>query len=151
MSAFETATRFFHACESLKGWHVCKDYVAPSAVFEAQCEPLEEVKSVQQYCEWMADLGWDPLAGCSHRLHSCDYDEAKRVAIFFATFTGTRVGDAGSVPPTNRQTTDYVYLLTMNADDKIEKMYKACFSRAVRRCRACPKANAPQAFPAPAG
>jgi hypothetical protein len=29
MSAFEDATKFFHACETLKGWAGCKQYVAP--------------------------------------------------------------------------------------------------------------------------
>ena len=27
MSAFETATDFFHACETLKGWEGCKQYL----------------------------------------------------------------------------------------------------------------------------
>ena len=46
MSAFENATRFFHARESLEGWDGCKDYVEPGAAFEAQCEPLTDVTSV---------------------------------------------------------------------------------------------------------
>ncbi len=46
MSAFENATQFFHACESLKGWEGCKQYVAPEALFSAQCEPLVDVSTV---------------------------------------------------------------------------------------------------------
>ena len=38
MSEFELATNFFHACESLKGWEGCKDYVAEGATFSAQCD-----------------------------------------------------------------------------------------------------------------
>lgn len=125
MSAFENATKFFHACESLQGWEGCKEYVAPGATFEAQCEPLTDVTSVEAYCEWMAGLGKGPLEGCSYDLHSSSYDEANRTAIFFATFSGTHVGEGGPVPATNKQTnTDYVYALTMNTDGKVERMCK---------------------------
>ena len=68
MTAFNTATSFFHACESLKGWDGCKEYVADGASFTAQCEPLVDVKTVEAYCEWMAGLGQGPLAGCSYDL-----------------------------------------------------------------------------------
>ena len=54
MSAFGNATRFFHACESLEGWGGCKQYVAPDASFVAQCEPLADVATVQQYVDWLA-------------------------------------------------------------------------------------------------
>ncbi len=125
MSAFQTATAFFHACESLQGWAGCKEFVVPGAQFEAQCAPLTEVNSVEGYCEWMAGLGKGPLQGCSYKLHSSSYDEATNTAIFFATFTGTHVGEGGPVPATNKQTnSDYVYILTMNADGLIEKMCK---------------------------
>lgn len=125
MSAFENATNFFHACESLKGWKGCQDYVAPGANFKAQSEPLIDVNTVEDYCEWMAGLGQGPLNGCNYKLHAASYDETNRVALFFATFTGTHVGGGGPVPPTKKQTnTDYVYALTMNADGKVERMCK---------------------------
>jgi hypothetical protein len=125
MSAFENAKKFFHACETSKGWEGCKQYVAPGAPFSAQCEPLVDVKTVQAYTEWMAGLGKTTLKGCSYDLHASAYDEANRTALFFATFTGTHVGDGGPVPPTHKQTkTHYVYVLTMNSDDRVEKMCK---------------------------
>ena len=125
MTALENATKFFHACETLQGWDGCKEYVASGATFNAQCEPLVDVKTVEGYCEWMAGLGKGPLEGCSYKLHSSSYDETNRTATFFGTFTGTHVGDGGPVSPTNKQTiTDYVYVLTINGDDKIEKMCK---------------------------
>ena len=95
MSAFEIATKFFHACESLQGWDGCKDYVAAGAQFSAQCEPLVDIHTVQEYCEWMAGLGKGPLKGCVYELHSSSYDEANKTAIFFATLTGTHVGAGG--------------------------------------------------------
>ena len=73
MSAFENATQFFHACESLKGWEGCKQYVAPDAPFSAQCEPLIDVSTVEAYTEWMAGLGSGPLSGCGYDLHSSPY------------------------------------------------------------------------------
>lgn len=125
MNPFENATRFFHACESLEGWSGCRNYVAPGATFEAQCEPLVEVDTVEAYCEWMAGLGKGPLSGCSYRLNSSSYDEVNRTAMFFGTFTGKHVADGGPVPPTNQETnTDYVYALVLNGDGKIEKMCK---------------------------
>jgi hypothetical protein len=125
MSAFENATKFFHACESLKGWGRCAQYVAAGAPFAAQCEPLVDVKTVEAYTEWMAAVGKNPLKGCSYELHGSAYDERTRNALFFATFTGTHVGDGGPVPPTHKQTrTDYVYILTMNGDGKVAKMCK---------------------------
>jgi hypothetical protein len=125
MSAFENATKFFHACESLKGWEGCQSYVAPGATFQAQCEPLVDIKTVEAYCGWMAAVGSGPLKGCSYKLHTSSYDEATRTAVFVATFHATNTGDGGPVPPTGKSTaTDYVYALTMNADGNVAAMRK---------------------------
>ena len=83
MSAFETATKFFHACETLQGWPGCKDYVVAGAPFSAQSEPLTDIQSVEAYCEWMAGLGKGPLEGCEYELHSSSYDEASKNGHFF--------------------------------------------------------------------
>ena len=125
MSAFDNATRFFHACESLQGWQGCQPYVAPDASFRAQSEPLADMETVEAYTEWMAGVGKGPLRGCSYDLHTAAWDEASRTATFFATFTGRHTGEGGPVPPTSRETrTDYVYVLTMSRDGKVEKMVK---------------------------
>lgn len=125
MSAFETATKFFHACETLQGWEGRKEFVAPNATFYAQCEPLTDTRSVEAYCEWVAGLGKGPLKGCSYTLHSASYDEANKTATFVATFTASHVGDGGPVPPTQKETnTDYVYSLTMDDQGKVAKMRK---------------------------
>jgi len=125
MAAFDTATKFFHACETLQGWEGCKEFVAPRASFYAQSEPLTDIHSVEAYCDWMAVVGKGPLEGCSYKLHSSSYDEANRTATFVATFTASHVGEGGPVPPTRKETnTDYVYSLTMNDQGKVEKMRK---------------------------
>ncbi len=125
MSAFETATAFFHACEGLKGWEGCQQYVAPGASFTAQSEPLVDIDTVEGYAEWMAGLGLNILQGCSYDLHSSSYDESTRTALYFATFIGTHNGEGGPVPPTNKETkSHYVYVLTMDDNDLISSMTK---------------------------
>ena len=125
MSAFDNATSFFHACESLKGWDGCKQYVAADAPFSAQSEPLVDVKTVQGYADWMMGFGTTTAKGCSYVLHASAYDEKTKTALFFATFTGSHVGEGGPVPPTHETTNShYVYVLTMNGDDKVARMTK---------------------------
>ena len=125
MSALDTASNFFHACEGLRGWDGCKEFVAENASFKAQCEPLTEIDSVEGYCNWMAAVGSGPLKGCSYELHSSSFDEANQTALFFGTFTATHNSDGGPVEPTGKQTvTDYVYALTMDKAGKVSKMYK---------------------------
>ena len=125
MDAFETATAFFHACETSKGWQGCKEFVQEGAAFVAQSEPLVDVKTVADYCDWMAGLGNGPLLGASYKVHASSFDESTNTAIFVATFSGTHTGEGGPVPPTNQQTnTDYVYAIEMGSDGKVCAMRK---------------------------
>jgi hypothetical protein len=125
MTAFENAKKFFAACETPAGWEGCREYVADGATFTAQSEPLVEISTVEGYCDWMFGFGTVTTPGCSYDLHSSAYDEANRTAMFFATFNGKHTGEGGPVPPTNQEThSHYVYFLTMNEDDKVEKMVK---------------------------
>jgi hypothetical protein len=125
MSAFDNGTRFFHACESLKGWAGCQQYVADGATFTAQSEPLVDITSVEDYCEWMAGLGSTALKGCAYDLHTSAWDEANNTALYFATFTGQHGGEGGPVPPTNQETNShYVYVLKMDEQGKVSQMTK---------------------------
>jgi SnoaL-like domain len=125
MSAIENATNFFHACDSAKGWDECSQYVAEGASFHAQSEPLVDITTVEGYAIWMAGFGENVVPGSSYEIHTSAYDDASKTAIFFATFTGKHTGDGGPIPPTNKETnTHYVYIFTMNDDDKIKKMQK---------------------------
>ena len=125
MNAFENANKFFHNCESAKGWDACKEYVGENAKFSAQSEPLTEVTTVKAYVDWMAGLGTVTMPGCSYDLHASAFDEENNTAIYFATFNGTHSGEGGPIPPTNETThTDYVYALRMNSDGKVESMTK---------------------------
>ena len=50
------ANDFFAACETGKGWEVCKTYCVPNATFAAQAEPLAGIKTLAEYADWMKGL-----------------------------------------------------------------------------------------------
>ena len=125
MDLLESAEKFFHNCESAKGWEACKYYVAENAEFNAQSEPLIEINTVKGYVDWMAGLGGITMPGCSYEINASAYDEVKNTALFFATFTGRHSGEGGPVPPTNKTTnTHYAYAIKMNDGGKIVSMTK---------------------------
>ena len=49
----QVAMQFFEACETGKGWEGCKAYCKPDATFSAQAEPLADVRTLQEYADWM--------------------------------------------------------------------------------------------------
>lgn len=125
MSAFENATKLFHACESGKGWDGCQAYVADNAVFSGQCEPLVDIKTVQAYTDWMAGLANVVMPGSSYELHASAFDNNTNTALFFATYTGKHTGEGGPVPPTNKEASgEYVYAITMDENNKAKHMTK---------------------------
>ena len=125
MSGFETATRFFHTCESAKGWGECSQFVEPDAPFSAQSEPLVDLKTVEAYVNWMTGICENTAPGSSYVLHTSAWDDANKKATFFGTYTLKHTGEGGPVPPTNKETnTEYVYVFTMNENDKIQEMQK---------------------------
>jgi hypothetical protein len=125
MSAFKNAEKFFHACESVAGWDACSPYVADGATFSAQCEPLTEIDTVKAYTEWMANIVHTATPDASYDVHASAYDEKTRTAMFFGTYHLKHTLDGGPVPPTGKEAhANYVYCLTMNEDDRVEKMVK---------------------------
>lgn len=125
MTAMDNATRFFQACEEPAGWAGCRQWVADGATFEAQSEPLAELQTVEEYCEWMKRFGTETAPRARYDLHCAAWDDERRRAIFFATYHARHTGDGGPVPPTNRDThSHYVYVLRMDADDRVAHMTK---------------------------
>jgi hypothetical protein len=125
MSAFENAKKFFDACETSAGWEGCKQYVAEGAQFIAQCEPLAEIDSVKAYCEWMVDTARVIATDANYDINASAFDEKTRTAMFFGTYHLKHTEEGGPVPPTHKEAhAHYVYCLTMNADDRVEKMVK---------------------------
>jgi hypothetical protein len=125
MTAFDNARKFFDACEEPAGWAGCKQYVEQDAPFVAQSEPLATIKTVEAYCEWMKAFAGVTAPGATYELHTASYDEARRTAVFFATYHARHTGEGGPVPPTQKEThSHYVYVLTMSANNKVQSMVK---------------------------
>lgn len=125
MSKMDVATKFFHACEGLEGRAGCAPYVADGAGFEAQSEPLADVTTALDYCDWMQGFGQGPVKGCSYKIVTSSFDEATDTALFFSVFTGKHTGEGGPVDPTGSETSShYVYAVTVNDDQKVSHMVK---------------------------
>jgi hypothetical protein len=103
-SLAEIAEKFFVACETGKGWDGCKCYCTPNATFSAQAEPLADVKTLKQYCDWMKGL-LGPIPDGRYELISFATDEKRRNVSAYAIFYGTHSGEGGPVPPTNKRRT----------------------------------------------
>jgi len=55
-SIAKVAEEFFAACETGKGWEACRGYCVPEATFSAQASPLNDVKTLAQYTDWMKGI-----------------------------------------------------------------------------------------------
>jgi len=118
-----TAEKFFEACETGKGWEVCKAYCSPNATFAAQAEPLANVNTVAQYCDWMKGL-FKFIPDGRYELVSFATDDKRKNVCAYAVFHGTHSGPGGPMPPTGKKTaTDYVYVMQFDGD-KISHMQK---------------------------
>lgn len=125
MSAFDTAQRFFEVCETAGGWAGCREWVADGARFEAQADALDGIDTVEAYCEWMKGFATEIAPGARYELHAACWDEARRRAVFFATYHAAHTGDGGPVPATGREThSHYVYVLEMDGEDRVASMVK---------------------------
>jgi len=125
MSAYDNAKAFFEACEAPKGWAGCKQYVADGATFSAQCEPIAEMSTIEEYANWMYGLGTVTAPEAHYELHASAFDEARNTALFFATYHAKHTGEGGPVPPTGKEThAQYVYAITMDDAGKVSKMVK---------------------------
>ena len=122
-SITETAQAFFDACEAGRGWEACSAYCRPDASFAAQSEPLAEMRTLQEYAEWMKGiLGIMPDA--SYDLKSFATDQGRQNVCAYAIFSGTHTEPGGPVEPTGkRMSTDYVYVMDFQ-DGKISHMTK---------------------------
>ncbi len=121
-SITETAQAFFDACETGKGWDVCKQYCTADAGFVAQAEPLAEVKTLAAYCDWMKGLLVIMPDG-RYDLKFWGVDTARNSVAGYAVFHGTHTGPGGP-PPTGKSTaSDYVYVMQFSGY-KISHMTK---------------------------
>ena len=117
------AREFFKACETGGGWQACCTFCSPDAGFAAQAEPLAELRTLEQYTEWMKGLlGFMPNG--RYEVRSFATDEERNNVCAYGVFSATHSGEGGPCPPTGRSTnTDYVYVMEF-AGDKIRHMTK---------------------------
>jgi predicted ester cyclase len=119
----DTAERFFDACETGKGWEICKKYCHAEATFSAQAEALAGVDTLQGYTEWMKGL-LTPVPDGRYEVRSFAVDEERKNVAAYGVFRGTHSGEGGPVPPTGKQVeADYVYVMEFEGD-RIRHMTK---------------------------
>ena len=117
------AKNFFEACEAGKGWDACKQYCTTDATFSAQAEPLADIRSLQQYTDWMKGLLMFIPDG-RYDLKSFATDEGRKSVCAYGVFSGAHTGPGGPCPPTGKRAqTDYVYVMDFDGD-KIRHMTK---------------------------
>jgi predicted ester cyclase len=122
-SITETAMAFFEACETGKGWAECSSYCQPDAGFEAQSEPLADIRTLKDYAEWMKGLLVFVPDG-SYAVKSFATDHERNNVCAYGVFSGTHSGEGGPMPPTGKSTnSDYVYVMDFK-DGKISHMTK---------------------------
>lgn len=77
---FETARSFFDACETGKGWAVCKAWCHEDASFSCQADALAKVTSLQGYTEWMKGL-LSPIPDGHYELTAFAADPDRRAVV----------------------------------------------------------------------
>lgn len=112
----ETAARFFDACETGKGWAVCRQFCQPGATFGAQADALSGVTTLEGYTEWMKGL-FTPAPDASYELKCLAVDEDRHSVMAFGVFHATHTAGGGPVPPTGKSVeADYVYVMNFDGD-----------------------------------
>ena len=117
------AENFFEACETGKGWQACSKYCTEDATFSAQAEPLAEVRTLEQYAEWMKGL-FVFMPDGRYEVRSFATDEARNNVSAYGIFSGTHTAPGGPYPPTGKSvSTDYVYVMEFDGN-RIRHMTK---------------------------
>jgi len=123
MTMSDTATAFFEACETGKGWEGCKSYCTPDAGFSCQADALADTTTLAAYADWMKGL-LTPIPDGRYELTAFATDEKRGTVVAAAEFHGTQTGEGGPVPPTGKSVvSDYAYVMTFDGG-KITHMTK---------------------------
>lgn len=119
MTIEQTARDFFEACETGKGWDVCKGYCHEDGSFACQADALAEVTTLADYAAWMQGL-LTPIPDGHYEWTDAD----RQTVVASAIFKGTQSGPGGPVEPTGKAVaSDYAYVMQFE-DDKIRHMTK---------------------------
>ena len=118
------AKEFFAACEAGKGWEACKVHCKPDATFSAQVGALSDVRTLQQYADWMKGL-LVTLPDGRYEVKSFATDDERKNVCAYGVFSGTHTGPGGPCAPTGKRlkSSDYVYVIDFDGD-KIRHMTK---------------------------
>lgn len=122
---FERATKFFHACESAKGWDNCKEYVADGAEFICQSETYADTKTVKGYVTKISEV-YDAIFrdGASYELELVTTNDDGVIA-FFGTSTVKHTGPGGPVPPNSKVANiHFAYFISPDEHGQVARMIK---------------------------
>ena len=123
MTITDRARDFFDACETGKGWDVCRDWCHDGATFSCQSDALADTTTLEGYTEWMKGL-LTPIPDGRYELKAFATDPDRNSVSAFGVFHGTHTGDGGPVAPTgNSVAADYVYVMEFDGD-RIRHMTK---------------------------
>jgi len=123
MTISETAMAFFDACETGKGWEVCKQYCHEGAPFSCQAEALADITTIEGYTGWTAGI-LTPIPDGHYALQSFSTDNDRNIVTATSVFKGTQTGEGGPIPPTGKTVAaDYAYVMEFKGD-KIARMTK---------------------------
>ena len=118
MAIKQTALDFFDACETGKGWAVCKQWCQEGATFSAQTDMLAEVTTLEGYTDWMRDL-YVPMPDARYEMLAFAVDEERNTVVGAAVFHATHTGEGGPVPPTGKAVAaDYCYVMKFEGEDR---------------------------------
>ncbi len=116
MAMIDTATAFFEACETGKGWEGCKPMCHPQATFSCQADALADVGTLEGYAEWMKGL-LTPVPDGRYVLTAFAEDAARGTVVATAEFHGTQTGPGGPAAPTGRSVvSDYAYVMRFDGE-----------------------------------
>ncbi|MCC5885891.1 MAG: ester cyclase [Gammaproteobacteria bacterium] len=117
------AERFFEACETGKGWEVCREFCHAQATFSCQAAALADVATLEGYCEWMKHL-LVTIPDAHYELKFMAEDAERQSVAAFAVFRGTHTVPGGPVEPTGKTVaSDYVYAMVFD-DGRIRHVTK---------------------------
>ncbi|WP_296428642.1 nuclear transport factor 2 family protein [Yoonia sp.] len=111
MGMFETAEKFFEACETGKGWDGCEQYCTDDASFAAEAVALENITTLGGYCDWMAAV-YDRMSDVSYELKGFALDKPRSVVMAYGVFMGTPIGEGEQ----KSVSTNYVYSMEFEGD-----------------------------------
>lgn len=124
-TGFTNAKLVIDCVDNGRDFEAVREYIVEDAPFECQADAMKDLKTIEDYANWMVGIGNTTAPGFTIDKHCSAWDEDNNIAIHYATFHATHTGEGGPVPPTNKSMhTDYVYFVEVNGENKVVKMKK---------------------------